>query len=243
MNVNSQTNGTVATIRRGPERRVWTKAGPVDVAVLPEEEVALDVERHEASIAEPGAMALLGFAVGTFIIAFPIAGLVPTKATLAAIPPVLIFAGIAQFLGGLVALRRANSFAGTAFCAYGANNVVVATFLLLQATGVLPTATGTPATKMLALELFCFAAISIVLAIGALRLNVAFFMILSTLAVGFTLAGIPQELGTTVSPVIGQIGGYFLIASAVFAFYSASAFVLNSVWERPLVPMGRLAHR
>jgi succinate-acetate transporter protein len=224
-----------------PERRVWTKAGPVDSATMPDEEIEAHVERREISIAEPGAMALFGFAVGTFIVAFPVAGLVPASAFFATIPPVLIFAGIAQFIGGLVAYRRGNTFAGTAFCSYGANNVVVATFFFLKAAKVIPAAPGSPAAEMLALELFCFALISLVFAIGALRLNVTFTLVLVALVPGFALAGIPNAAGTGVSLVIGHIGGYFLIASAALAAYAAAALVLNSVWQRRFLPLGSLA--
>ena len=230
-------------LRRGPERRVWTKAGPVDSARMLDEEIDVRVEREEVSTADPGAMALFGFAVGTLIVAFPIAGLVPATTTLATIPPVLVFAGIAQFIGGLIAYRRGNTFAGTAFCSYGANNVVVATYFLLQAMKVIPSTPGSPAMHMLALELFCFALISLIFAIGALRLNVAFTLILLALVPGFALAAIPNLGGTPVSPVIGHIGGYFLMASAAFAGYGAAALVLNSVWRRGFLPLGSLAPR
>lgn len=229
---------------RHASTRIWTKAGPVDTQHLVHDDISLIEERREASMGEPAAMALFGFAVGTLIVAWPISGFVPPATLLATIPPVLLFAGVAQFIGGLIALRRENAFAGTAFCVYGANNAVVATFMLLQATGTLPTTPGTPALHMLALELYCFAYISLVLAVIATRLNAAFVAILLALVPGFTLPGMQNWYGSAIPAVWGHIGGYCLIASAAFAGYAATAMVLNSTWERSVLPLfaARRAH-
>lgn len=217
--------------------RLWTKAGPVDSRLLVPDDVAAIEERAEASMAEPAAMALFGFAVGTFIIAWPISGFIATSAVLATIPPVLVFAGIAQFIGGLFAFRRGNAFAGTAFCSYGANNTVVAVFMLLMVTGALSATPASPGMKMLALELYCFAYISLLLAACAARLNTMFVLVLVALVPGFTMSAMANWYGTAIPGWVGHVGGYCLIASAAFAAYSASAMVLNSTWQRPMLPL------
>lgn len=137
-------------------------------------------ERAEASTGEPGGFSLFGFAVGTLVIAIPLAGLVPLReGVMAALAPVLVFAGLAQFIGGLVALRKGNTFAGTAFCAYGANNTLIATYYILQPAGLFPPTSGTK--LLLGVELFCFAYISLVLAIAALAVDLEFAGILLAL--------------------------------------------------------------
>jgi uncharacterized protein len=210
----------------------WTKAGPV-VSAMPEESVVEIQERSEASVGEPGGFSLFGFAVGTLVIAIPLSGLVPLAAgVMAALAPVLVFAGIAQFIGGLVALRKGNTFAGTAFCAYGANNTLIATYYLFQASGLFPDTAGTK--LLIGIELFCFAYISLVLAIAATRVNLEFVGILLALVPGFGLAAVPNVGG---SATIGNIGGYFLILSAGLAFYGASALVINSAFQRPVLPL------
>ncbi|MGH6890595.1 MAG: GPR1/FUN34/YaaH family transporter, partial [Rhizomicrobium sp.] len=60
-----------------------------------------------------------------------LAGAFPASALTATIPVLLIFAGLAQFIAGLFAFRRANVLAATAFCSFGAFNVVTAAFLAL----------------------------------------------------------------------------------------------------------------
>lgn len=225
----------------GGEHRIWTKAGPVDATLLGDDDVEWQVEARETATAEPAAMALFGFAVGTFIVAFPITLTVPTSTAIATLPPVLIFAGLAQFIGALIAYRRGNTFAGTAFGVYGANNVVVATYFILQSLGAVPTTPGSPGMQMLALELLCFAFISLVLTAAAARLNATFMLVLLPLAVGFLLAGL-ADISSAVAPVVGHIGGYFLMASAGIAAYAASAMVVNSTWERNALPLGSFGH-
>jgi hypothetical protein len=223
----------------GGERRVWTKAGPVDALLLNDDDVELQIEARETSTGEPASLALFGFAVGTFIVAFPVAGVMSTTAFIATLPSVLIFAGVAQFIGGLIAFRRGNAFAGTAFGAYGANNAVVATFFLLQHLKVIPTTPGSEGMQVLGLELLCFGFISLVLAACAARLNLSFVLTLLALVAGFTLAGL-ADLSATISPTVGHVGGYFLMAAAAFAAYAASALVINSTWERNVLPLGSL---
>jgi succinate-acetate transporter protein len=219
-------------VERGRPREHWTKAGPV-VAGMPEERIAELRERAEATIGEPGAFSLFGFAVGTLLIAIPLSGLVPMKSgVLASLAPVLVFAGLAQFIGGLFALRKGNTFAGTAFCAYGANNTLIATYFLFQSAGIFP---ATADTKLLlGIELFCFAYISLVLGGAALRVNLEFTGILLALVPGFALVAVADVGGPA---AIGNVGGYFLILSALLAFYGASALVVNSAYERPVLPL------
>jgi succinate-acetate transporter protein len=229
-------DGGLATLDRVGLHQTWTKGGPV-VSHLPEEEVEELEERSQVTLAEPGALALFGFATGTWIAGAVVSGIF-TPQTLAATAPVLIvFAGIAQFIAGLYALRKTNTFAGTAFCCYGANNVVLGFLFLLQAVKLLPL--HGDAGVMVGYELMSFGFISIVLALAALRLNAAFVAILAPLAAGFILAGIPQVSGASAGALaqIGYIGGYCLIFSAGMAYYTASTLVLNSVYRRRVLPL------
>ena len=216
-------------------REKWTKAGPV-VSGMPDEQVVLLQERAEASVGEPGAMGLFGFAVGTLLIAIPIAGILPLTSVNATLPAVLVFAGIAQFIAGLVAFRKGITFAGTAFCSYGANNTLVATYYLLTSAGVIKN--GVNDKLLLGIELFCFAYISLVLGIAALKVNFEFVSILWSLVPGFGLAAVANVGGPK---AIGDIGGYFLILAAGLAFYGASALVINSAFQRTVLPLASRA--
>lgn len=209
----------------------WTKAGPVE-GPLPSGEVQRFQEIQEITVAEPAPLGLFGFATGTIAIGYVLSGFTSMSAQIGTIPALLVFAGLAQFLAGMWAYRKGNTFAATAFCAYGANNVVVAVFLLMRAAALIPKTAGTNVT--LAIELFSFAYISLMLGMAAVKLNPVFVMILLALVPGFSLAA----LGLIGEPaVIGNVGGYCLIASAVFAFYAASALVVNATCQRTVLPL------
>jgi uncharacterized protein len=210
----------------------WTQAGPV-ISHLPDDRVQELREVSEASVGEPGPMSLFGFAVATLLVAIPISGQMPLATTLAAVPALLVFGGIGQFIGGLVAYRKGNTFAATAFCSFGANNVVVSTFFLFQAIGLMPKNGET--MTLLAIDLFCFAYIAFVLFLASFKLNGAFVLVLLALFPGYGLAAVGNLSSMPV--VIGQIGGWFLIVSAGLAFYAGGALALNSTYERPVVPM------
>lgn len=217
---------------RTEPRERWTRAGPV-VTGMSADRVSELQERSDAGTGEPGGFSLFGFAVGTLIIAIPLSGFVPLRVgVMAALAPVLVFAGLAQFTGGLVALRKGNTFGGTAFCAYGANNTLIAAYYLFQSAGLFPPSAA--ARLLLGMELFCFAYISLVLAVAALAINLEFTAILLALVPGFGLVAVTNAGGPAEA---GNIGGYFLILSAGLAFYGATALVINSAFQRQVLPL------
>lgn len=227
----SYTNGGGAVTEQ-PLHHQWTMAGPV-ITHLPDARLHEAREVSEASIGEPGAMSLWGFAVGTLLVAIPISSELPLATINASLPALLVFGGLAQFIGGLFAYRKGNTFAATAFCAFGANNVVVSTFFLFQMSGVFPKTSNT--MLFLAIDLFCFAYIAFILFVASFRLNAAFTLVLLALFPGYGLSAC-GNIGS-LPAVIGQIGGWFLICSAGLAFYAGGALALNSVYERTVLPM------
>lgn len=216
----------------------WTKSGPV-VSRLRNDEIEILEDRVAVTTADPAPLGLWAFATGTWIAGTVIAGLFPTSAFTATIPVLLIFAGLAQFIAGLFAFRRANVLAATAFCAFGSFNIVTASFLGLQAIGKL-TVSGDP----LILQGFLFESfgfIALALTIAALRTNAALVLTLGLLTIGYVLSGIPNltnSVGSGTFGLIGSIGGWFLIASAFFAYYAGMALVVNSSWHRTVFPVG-----
>jgi hypothetical protein len=189
-------------------------------------------ETQEVTVAEPAPLGLFGFATGTIAIGYVLSSFTAMSAQAGTIPVLLIFAGLAQFIAGMWAYRKGNTFAATAFCAYGANNTVVAVFLMMRGAALIPKTFGTNVT--LSIELFSFAYISLMLAVAAAKLNPVFVAILAALVPGFSLVA----LGLIGEPtVIGHIGGYFLILSAVLAFYAAAALVINSTFGRTVLPL------
>jgi uncharacterized protein len=219
-------------------RENWTKAGPL-VSRLPEEEIAVLEESATATIADPAPLGLWGFATGTWVTGTVLAGMFPPSALMGTIPVLLVFAGIAQFIAGLISFRRVNVLAATAFCSFGSFNVLTALLFGLQSAGKLTT-TGDPMILQ-GFILVSFGFIALALTLAAVRTNVALVLTLLLLAIGYVLSGIPQMYNTVGAGPLGKtghIGGWFLVASAFFAYYSGMALVVNSAWKRTIFPVG-----
>jgi uncharacterized protein len=172
----------------------WTKSGPV-VSRLPGEEIESLEDRAAATVADPSPLGLWGFATGTWVVGTVLAGVFPVSALPATIPVLAVFAGLAQFIAGLFAFRRANVLAATAFCSFGAFNVLTALFFALQARGVL-TRTGDPMVLQ-GFVLLSFGFIALALTFAALPTNAMLVITLGLLAVGYVLTGIPAVTGTS----------------------------------------------
>jgi uncharacterized protein len=189
--------------------------------------------RSEARIGDTGAMGLFGFCVGTTVVAWVFAGWTALPASLvAAVPALLVFAGVGQFIAGLYAFNRTHAWAGTAMCAYGANNVIVAAYVWMQAGGLVPASHDSG--LLMSVNLFCMGYISLALFVGALRINAVYALTTLMLTFGYTLAGL-QLQGS--ARVVGMLGGYFLLAASFFAFYAATASVINSAWQSEALPL------
>lgn len=240
----------VTRLRRRHEN--WTRGGPV-VSDMDENEITALGDRAAATVADPTPMGLWVFATGTWILGTIYAGVFPalapstpggaatatpaTAAATAAVPVLMIVAGVALFIAGLYAYRRASLLAATAFCCFGAFYFATALFFALQASGTLAL-TGNPMViQGFMLESFGFMALA--LAIAALRTNLGLVAVLVTLCIGYVLAGITNLGGAAPGTgIASEIGGWFLCASAFFAYYTGAALVVNSIWEQTALPIG-----
>jgi succinate-acetate transporter protein len=203
---------------------------------LPEEEIESLEDRAVATVADPAPLGLWGLATGTWVVGTVLAGVFPVSALTATIPVLVVFAGLAQFIAGLFAFRRANMLAATAFCSFGAFNVLTGMFFAMQARGILQ-ATGDPMVLQ-GFILVSFGFIALALTIAALPTNAGLVITLGLLAVGYTLSGIPHLTGAGPKSLIAELGGWFLVGSAFFAYYTGMALVVNSSWHRTVLPIG-----
>ncbi|HLI95995.1 MAG TPA: acetate uptake transporter [Candidatus Baltobacteraceae bacterium] len=213
---------------------IWTKAGPVESPSLTAGELHSIEERHQVVIADPAPLGLFGFGLGTIVLGFVLSGIVSTPSFIGAVPAVLIFAGGAQFVAGLFALARGNTFAATAFGSNGANNALIAVFIWMKALGVIPAA-NSDNDLLLGVGLLCMGYISMVLGFAAIRINPTFLALVWALVPGYVLPGL-QYMG--LSPALGHAGGYFLFVAALIAFYAGTAIVINSTHQRNLITLG-----
>jgi succinate-acetate transporter protein len=188
-------------------------------------------------IAAPSILGLYGFAAATFMVAANMAGWYGTpQSGLYLFPFAAMFGGLAQFMAGMWSFRARDAIAtamhgmwGSFWLAYGILN-------LLAAVGAITIPQG----KFLELG-YWFLTLAAITAVGALAAtaeNLGLCSVLTTLAVGAALAAVHYLVGGTGWE---HSAGWVLIASAILAWYSASAMMLASAFGRTILPTGRLS--
>lgn len=239
MNTTRTTIGTQGgELTNGPLALHWTPSGVVDSSHIPVDELLQIEERHEATRAESAPLGLFGFALGTLLIAMMVSGLYPNTAMVAVIPSLLVFAGLGQFVAGLLAFDRGSTFGGTMFCTFGAGYATAGIYKWMQVAGVFTASADTRA--IFGLGVFCFAYMALALTIAAMRSNTTYAATLAALVIGYALAAIPYLGGPA---AIGHVGGWFMILSGLCAFYGGGAIVVNSNWRREVWPLNPRATR
>ncbi|MGO8686647.1 MAG: acetate uptake transporter [Candidatus Dormibacteria bacterium] len=199
-----------------------------------------------SSIGDPAPLGLAGFGLTTLILSvvnagwFGNAAIVPlTGSTLAM---AVAFGGLGQFVAGLWAFRRGNTFAGTAFCSYGA--FWLSFYLLVQVYlgGII---SGAPNAWLGWVGLYLlawgiFTAYMFVASLGAAKAVTLVFVLLTitfvVLAIGW-FTGNKATFGASADGLI-NLGGYLGILTAIAALYASFADVVNATWRRVVLPTG-----
>lgn len=187
-------------------------------------------------IAAPSILGLYGFAGATFIVAAHLAGLYGSSTSaLYLFPFAAIFGGLAQFIAGLFAFRARDGLGTAMHGMWGSFWLAYGILYAFVATGVI----ALPGTDFpeLGFWFLVLAAITLVGTIAALADNAALVSVLLALTGGSVCLAVAYLAG---SGVWETVGGYFLVVSAGFAFYTASAMVLEGSYGRRILPIGTM---
>jgi succinate-acetate transporter protein len=184
-------------------------------------------------VAAPSILGLFGFAAATFVVAANLAGWYGGTTTPNFLFPFAAFTGgLAQFLAGMWAYRARDGLATAMHGIWGAFWLAYGLLFLLIATGVLVQPTPFVALGYWFLAL---AAITWSGALAALAQNISLALVLIALAAGATAQAVGQLADIS---AWRTVGAYFFIASAVLAWYTATALLLESSYRRVILPMG-----
>lgn len=190
-------------------------------------------------VAAPSILGLFGFAVSTFMVAANLAGWYGDDHTTPLIlaPFAFTFGGLAQFLAGMWSYRARDALATGIHGTWGAFWLAYGIYMLFVGLGGLPG----PAASPLGATAFGFwfiglAAVTWTGTLAAAAENIAVMLVLLALAAGSTLFAIALLGGYG---TVETIAAYFLLASAVLAWYAASAMVLEAAYKRVVLPMGK----
>jgi uncharacterized protein len=186
--------------------------------------------RPAPAVADPAPLGLGGFALTTFVLSAHNAGWAPD---IVWIGLALFYGGAAQFLAGMWEFKNKNVFGATAFSTYGSFWFSLATFILLQLFGK-----GVKEEELLpALGWFllAFAIFNTYMMFWSTRINGAVFGVFLTLEITEILLFIGFFAG---SVAFIRWGGYIGVITALVAWYTSAAGVINSMSPTPVLPVG-----
>jgi len=179
------------------------------------------------AVANPGPLGLCGFALTTFVLSSINAGLIPgAEAAKMVIGLAFFYGGLAQLLAGMWEFRTGNTFGATAFSSYGA-------FWL--AVGISVQQNLIPSPTAFGYFLLGWTIFTGLMFLGTLRSNIALMAVLGLLFITFLLLTIGELAGNNASHVAG---GWFGIATALAAWYTALAGILSSTKSVFTLPVG-----
>lgn len=190
-----------------------------------------------AQFPETAALGLAAFATTTFILSIINAGLVGggTATQGVAWGMFLFMGGLAQFTAGVFELRSGNTFAGVAFCSFGA---FWGSFYILLHSGA-STIPHAETASAIGLYLWAWGIFTVYMFIASLRTNGAVAGVLLFLAATFIILAIGNtnlNAGQLTNTTI-KIGGYTGLISAILAWYGSFAIILNGTWGRDVLPL------
>jgi succinate-acetate transporter protein len=185
-------------------------------------------------IAAPSILGLFGFAGATFMVAAYLAGWYGGKASPEFLFPfAATFGGLAQFAAGMWAFRARDALATAMHGMWGAFWIAFGILFLLVATGDVKAPAGT--WPELGFWFLVLGAITVAGAIASLAENLGLTATLAPLSVGAVLLAVYYLVGGSGWE---HTAGWVLIASAICAFYTATAMLLSSTFGRVVLPLG-----
>ncbi len=185
----------------------------------------VSAQRAAATTANPAPLGLSAFALTTFVLSAANAGLIPgADAAKMVIGLALFYGGIVQVLAGMWEFRSGNTFGAAAFSSYG--GFWLALGFSIQ-NNLIPSKTA------LGFFLLGWTIFTALMFIGTLRSNVALIVVFGLLTITFLLLAL-GEFGAGTGP----IGGWFGIATALAAWYTALAGVLAAGPAMFSLPVG-----
>jgi succinate-acetate transporter protein len=187
------------------------------------------------SVADPAPLGLGAFALTTFILSAHNA-LGGTVAPLLAFFGFAIFyGGLAQFMAGMYEFRNRNPFGATAFTTYGAFWMGLATFVALV---LMEKVKGDEIALSLGWILLAFAIFNTYMLLWSTRINVAVFLVFLTLEVTEILLFIGNFKGEAAGTGLVALGGWIGILTALVAWYTSAAALVNGMAGRLILPVG-----
>jgi len=177
-------------------------------------------------LANPGPLGLLGFGMTTILLNLHNADLIPLSIVIIAMGFAL--GGLAQIIAGIFEMKQGNTFAGTAFLAYG-------TFWWSLVAIWTMAPEGFEADKIsMGYYLAVWGLFTAFMFIGTLKHNRITQIVFGSLTVLFFLLALGDFTGNGTITIIAGIVGLFCGLSA---FYSAVGQIVNQEFNKNIFPL------
>ena len=182
----------------------------------------------KTKVANPGPLGLLGFGMTTVLLNLHNAGLLPLSIAIVAMG--IALGGLAQIIAGIRELCQGNTFAGTAFTAYGLFWWSLVLIWLNPGEKVLAADKITMGYYLLLWGIF-----TAFMFVGTLKHNRATQVVFGSLTILFMLLALGDFTGNHTITMIAGIEGIFCGLSAI---YSAMGQILNAEYGKEVMPLG-----
>jgi len=200
---------------------------------------AIEQDRAFIPVADPAPLGLAAFALTTFLLSGHNATFIPDAIWVGA---AIFYGGLIQLLAGMWEFRNRNVFGATAFSTYGGFWLSLGIFVALitmsdSFAGLLK---GPDVDNSLAWFLLTFAIFNTYMLFWATRVNIAVTAVFLTLEITEILLVIGFfNVANGGSDYWIHAGGWAGIVTALVAWYTSAAGVVNGMSPRAIVPVGR----
>jgi succinate-acetate transporter protein len=184
-------------------------------------------------IADPAPLGLAAFALTTFLLSAANAGWMTHATGNAWLGYAFAYGGVAQLLAGMWEFRNRNVFGATAFSSYGGFWLGLGLWVELVAPRA-PSAAA--ANHDLGWILLAFAIFNTYMLINSMAVNAAVFAVFLTLEATEVLLFAGFFAGNA---NVVKAGGYVGVLTALVAWYTSSAGVMNGLRGRVVFPVGK----
>ena len=183
-----------------------------------------------AKVANPGPLGLLGFGMTTVLLNLHNAGLLPLSIAIVAMG--IALGGLAQIIAGIRELCQGNTFAGTAFTAYG---LFWWSLVLIWVNPFAESGIEAAGEVAMGYYLLLWGIFTAFMFIGTLKHNKATQVVFGSLTILFVLLALGDFTGIHAIKTVAGFEGIFCGLSAI---YSAMGQILNAEYGKTVMPLG-----
>jgi uncharacterized protein len=183
------------------------------------------------AFADPGPLGLAGFAMTTFFLSSVNVGWLDEKTTPVVLGLALFYGGLAQLLAGMWEFVKGNTFGAVAFSSFGAFWL---SYWYLVAHTDLADAKPHDAAHAVGVYLLAWTIFTAYMTVCSTRTNLATMTVFVLLTLTFFFLFLGEYTTTT---GLTRVGGVLGLLTALAAWYTSLAGVMNGTARRPVLPV------